>query len=126
MLDSQTALLLGQINALCADDLYTIADREELLRAYPSASMPSAEETDGMIAYLKENRYIDVRYADKARGVYCLRPLPAGRSYAASVLKERAAAGKTVKKMLLAAFAGGFAGALLGAGMVAAIIAFIG
>lgn len=126
MLDSRTALLLRKINSLCADDNYKITDKEELLGVFPPALAPSAEGLDDMLSYLKENSYIDIRYADRLRGVYCLHPLPAGRFYAEKESEERAEAAENFRKMMLAALIGSFTGALLGAGMVAALTALIG
>ncbi len=125
MLDSRTALLLRHINALCADDNYKIVEKTELLGAFPAALAPSAAGLDGMLEYLKENGYVDVRYADRQRGVYCLLPLPAGRLYAEQALLRRAESAAQFRKILLASLGGSFAGALLGAGMAAALIAFI-
>ena len=78
-----------------------------------------------MLQYLKEHEYIDVRYADKERGVYCLYPLPAGRLYAESVTNEQAKEARELKRILLATFLSAFVGATLGAGMVALFFALL-
>ncbi len=125
MLDSRTALLLQRINSLCADENYKIVDKDELSGAFPASLVPTAAGLDGMLEYLKENAYVDVRYADRQRGVYCLLPLPAGRLYSEKEQEKRAEATGNFRKLLLASLVGSFAGALLGAGMAAVFIASI-
>ncbi|MBR7099636.1 MAG: hypothetical protein IKC91_00570 [Clostridia bacterium] len=125
MLDRRTALLLQKINLLCVDGSYKILEKDELLSAFP-AYLPQGEEgLAAMLQYLKEHEYIDVRYADKERGVYCLYPLPAGRLYAESVTNEQAKEARELKRILLAAFLSAFVGSTLGAGMVALFFALL-
>ena len=125
MLDRRTAVLLQKINLLCVDGNYKILEKEELLSAFPSYLPQGEEGLDGMLKYLQEHEYIDVRYADKERGVYCLYPLPAGRLYAEKVSQKKAETANGIKKILLVTFFGAFAGATFGAGMVALFFAFI-
>lgn len=130
MLDARTALLLEKINSLCAENTYKIADREELLGAFSPALAPSSEGLDEMLSCLQENGYIDIRYADKSRGVYCLQSLPAGKVYSENAAASRAEAAEKFRKTLVASFfasfVAAFAGASLGAGMVAVLTALIG
>lgn len=126
MLDKRTAFLLQKINLLCADGGYKILEKEELLSAFPAYLSQSEEGLDGMISYLKEHEYVDVKYADGNKGVYCLTPMPAGRLYAEKNFEKRAETARNFNKVLLATFLAAFAGASLGAGMVALLSAFIG
>lgn len=126
MLDRRTAFLLRRINELCADGNYKVVEKEDLLSAFPAYEQKGEEGLDGMLSYLKEHEYVDIRYADKERGIYCLYPLPPGRLYAEKMNEKREEAEKNIKKELLVTFFGAFAGALLGAGMVALFAAFLG
>lgn len=124
MLDERTAFLLRRINELCSDGNYKVLEREDLLSAFPDY-LREEEGLDGMLSYLKEHEYVDIRYADGERGIYCLYPLPPGRLYAEKVNEKRAEREKNFKKNLLVTFLGAFAGALLGAGTVALFAALL-
>ncbi|MBQ9081692.1 MAG: hypothetical protein IJY26_03555 [Clostridia bacterium] len=126
MLDKRTAFLLQKINVLCADGNYKILEKDELLSAFPDHLAQSEEGLDGMLAYLQEHEYVDIKYADKERGVYCLYPLPAGRLYHEKTSERRAEAVSSFKKFLFTAFFAAFLGAFFGAGIVAVLTAIMG
>lgn len=125
LLDGRTAFLLQRINELCADGNYKVVEKEDLISAFPDSHMQGEEGLDGMLTYLQEHEYVDIKYADRERGVYCLYPLPPGRLYAEKIYEKRREEGKNFKKVWLATFFGAFAGALLGTGMVALLAVFL-
>lgn len=83
MLDKQTEGLLFQVNALCKGGGYQIVEERELL---PKAS-GSKEELDKLLIYLKERKYLDIKYSDD--GMYCLCMLPEGRLYFENMVREK-------------------------------------
>ena len=150
MLDKRTAALLQTINRSCGEGKYRIFTNEDFLsevRARPlskpcgkeganasnasnasngtnganaSNASNGATEIAAMVEYLSENGYIEVKYADS--GMFCVRPLPLGRSYCKRE-KERLAEGKIWLKYLMAtAFFGGLVGGLSGALIVLAAL----
>lgn len=124
MLDKRTAAVLSAINSLCGEGKYEIVEREELLRA---ASLPEGEEkVEEMLSYLAENGYIDVKYTDRERGLYCLYPLPAGRAYAEKVTAKRLEKKRTDSRAFLFTALAAFVGSVLGAGMVAFLLVALG
>ena len=126
MLDKRTECLLQRINSLCADGNYKVLDKDDLLTAFPPYLAQSKEGLNSILSYLREHEYVSVKYADAERGIYCLYPLPAGRLYSERLSERKAEAALNFKKVLFATFFGAFAGALLGAGMVAVISAIFG
>lgn len=124
-MDKRTALLLQTINSLCEDGRYKVVEKQDLLAAFPTAFMQGEEGLDGMISYLKEHEYIDVRYADKGRGVYCLYPLPAGRLYAERLAAKRAERNENFKRIFLASFLASLSATLFALGMGAVIYLLI-
>jgi hypothetical protein len=123
MLDGRTAVLLQKINEWCEDGKYKVLERADFLAAFPVYQ--EEEGVDGMLSYLAEHEYIDIRYSDQERGIYCLYPLPAGRSYAERLQDEQQNERSTLRKNLLVSFLGGLAGALIGSGTVAAIALWV-
>lgn len=126
MLDRRTAILLQKINELCADGKYKVLDKDDLLSAFPAYLSQGEDGLDGMISYLGEHEYVDIKYVDREKGVYCLYPLPAGRLYAERTQDKREEKKQSFRKSLLVSFFGALAGAALGSGMVAAIASFLG
>lgn len=111
MLDRRTSLLLGKINALCEEGSYKIVEESELLSCFPTKLKADAEGLRQMLRFLRENRYIDIRYAED--GVYCLCPLPEGRRYFEGETQTEGGFFRRRAFMLFTA-AGAFFGALLG------------
>jgi hypothetical protein len=124
MLDGRTAVLLQKINEWCADGKYKVLEREDFLSAFP-AYLQEEEGVDGMLSYLAEHEYIDIRYSDRERGVYCLYPLPAGRLYAERIRDDLQTERSALRKNLLVSFLGGLAGALIGSGVVAVVALWV-
>lgn len=122
MPDEQTKFLLQRITELCADGNYKVVEREDLLSALPSGMQEG--DLDGMLSALQAQEYVDIKYADRARGVYCLFPLPSGRNYAERLREKRFEEEEKTRRSLLVSFFGAFAGGALGAGMVALICLF--
>lgn len=118
MLDGRGTILLNRINELCRDGNYKVVERADLLSAFPSVLAQGAEGLDGIIGYLAEHEYIDVKYADRENGVYCLYPLPAGRLYIEKSQTENDEKKKNLLRFFLSALLGGFVGAAFGSGMV--------
>ena len=113
MLEKLTHLLLKEISEICGDGGYKIVETEELLACFKDEPVPR-KALDGMLTYLRENGYIDVRYAEG--DLYCLTLLPLGRVYAE---RERAVRTENKRKYFcvflmtaLGALLGGFLGAL--------------
>lgn len=113
MLDKRTGALLFRINALCKEGGYKIVEEKELLSCFPQSE--DGESLAHTLSYLKERGYIDIRYAED--GVYCLTPLPDGRLYFETALRERSDDLRRKRSAffltLLGAFLGSLAGALL-------------
>lgn len=118
MPDRRTAILLQRINDLCAEGKYEVIERAELL-------FPGEEDKvlDNMLDYLKKNEYVDVQYADPERGVYCLYPLPSGRSYAEKMESSRLEKRRNVRQTIWITVLSSAAGAALGAGAIALLSA---
>lgn len=117
MLDKRTAALLQTINLSCGEGRYRIFTEEDFLSQMPNFSDKGAgkeqSEIAARVAYLSENGYIEVKYA--ANGMFCVRPLPLGKSYCERE-KERLAEGKIwLKYFMSTAFFGGLIGGLSGA-----------
>ena len=113
-MDKRTHLLLDTVSALCADGSFKIIEEDELLACFPPKLPVDRTGLGEMLGYLRENGYIDMRYAEE--GVYCLTVLPAGRIYAE---RERAARTEHKRRLFgnflmtaLGALLGGFLGAL--------------
>ncbi len=119
MLDGRTAILLNRINELCRDGNYKVIERGELLSAFPAYLSQGAEGLDGLLSYLAEHEYIDVKYADREGGVYCLYPLPAGRLFVEKQEAQAREKEKNLVRFFLSALAGGLLGGAFGSGMVA-------
>ncbi len=113
MLDEASAQLLSALSALIVGGGYKIVEEGELAPRLPL----TGEELTRSLALLEEKRLIDVRYAEG--GAFCLRLLPAGRSYAERVERERLDAKKRNRESLLYAALGAFlGGALSGAAVL--------
>lgn len=115
MLDRETSLLLEKIVSSCAGGGYKIIDETDL-----GSCALSGGDVRGMLDFLQDNRYVDVRYAEE--GVYCVRPLPEGKMYFERVRKEREENRRRRRDTALFSALGAFIGGLLGA-LVATLIA---
>lgn len=115
MLDKRTTALLDKINELCSEGSYKIVETEELLSCFPPKAKMDAEGLGHCLDYLSDRNYIDVKYADD--GVYCLCPLPEGRTYFENARQARSDLLRrrrdTLVTTFFGAFFGGFAGALV-------------
>lgn len=108
MLDENSAALLAAINNACPDGGFVILEESELKRA-----LKEGEDVSRGVAYLEEKKLIELRYAED--GTYCVRTMPAGRSYAERTAYERRERVRTRRETLFFAFLGSFAGGLLAA-----------
>lgn len=115
MLDGRGEILLNRINELCRDGHYKVVERADLLSAFPFTLGQGTEGLDGLLDHLVDRGYIDVRYADRESGVYCLHPLPSGRMYVEGMRAEEREKKKKFLFFCLAAWLGG----AFGSGMVA-------
>ncbi len=121
MLDKRTHLLLSRIALLCADGGYRIVEENELLSCFPQRLKTDGEGLSHMLRFLRENGYIDVKYAED--GVYCLTPLPEGRMYDESMRRERSEGLRRRLYLLAFTLLGAFAGAFAGAGLAISLLA---
>lgn len=115
MLDKRSSILLEKINELCEDGGYKIFDEEDLLSCFPEKYKTDADALAQTVRYLREHKYIDVKYAEG--GMYCLCPLPEGRMYFENVKDARGKSFRlrrdTVLLTVLGAFLGAFTGSIL-------------
>lgn len=111
MLDERSTAVLAAINGACTGGGFKIIDEEELARTLPAGG----EDVGKTISFLAENRYIELRYAEA--GTYCVRPMPAGRTFLERAEREKRERERSRKDVLLysalGAFLGGFAAAVL-------------
>ena len=111
MLDERSAALLAAINGACTGGGFKIIEQEELSRMIPEGT----EDVEKTLAYLEEKRLIELRYAEA--GTYCVRPMPAGRTFAERAEREKREKEKSRSDVLryaaLGAFFGGFAATVL-------------
>ena len=111
MLDERSAAVLAAINGACTGGGFKIMEEEELARSLPEGG----EDVEKTLSYLAENRFIELEYAEA--GTYCVRPMPAGRAFAAQSAFEQREREKSRLEVLkfsaLGAFLGGFAAMLL-------------
>ena len=117
MLDRRTDKLLKKLNLLCNSGGFCILESEELLF--------DGEDDDsikGMLGYLEDRKYLDMRYAEE--GEYCIRLLPEGRLYSECEHRERETEKKRQKTLACCSALGAFFGALIGGGIVILIALF--
>ena len=107
MLDRETSLLLEKIVASCREGGYKIIDEAELCTCVPEGRLRE------LLDFLQDNRYIDVRYAEE--GVYCVRPLPEGKTYFERARREQEELRRRRRDSALYSVFGAFLGAFLGA-----------
>ncbi|HIU59662.1 MAG TPA: hypothetical protein IAC57_06125, partial [Candidatus Scatosoma pullistercoris] len=72
----------------------------------------TSESLAQMLGYLSENGYINIKYSGS--GMYCVCPLPLGRSYCEREAEKKDECAVQVRYFVGAAFFGAFAGAVLG------------
>ena len=115
MLDERTGTLLAGLNECCGEGSYQIVEERELLGLFPRSKGVDVQDIRAMLEYLKDERFVEVRYAEE--GVYCVRPLPEGRRYFEEVRRERRESRERKRNALLlslvGALVGGFSGSLL-------------
>jgi hypothetical protein len=115
MLDKRTTVLLDKINELCAEGSYKIVETEELLHCFPQKAKVDAEGLRHSLNYLRDHKYIDIKYAEN--GVYCLCPLPEGRMYFENAREAKTDVFRrrrdTVALSVIGAFFGGFLGSMI-------------
>lgn len=117
MLDANTSALLEKINTICGEGGFRVVEEEDLLSALPA---PSAEGLRRALRDLREQNYIDLKYAED--GVYCLCPLPEGRRYADTVRERRNERACRRRETAIFSFLGGFCGSALSALAAVAIL----
>ena len=103
MLDEKSTAMLSAINELCPGGGFKIVEEQELARAFPDGG-----DVARTLAYLEEKRLIELRYADE--GTYCVRTMPAGRSYAERSLREKEEQEKSRREGFFVSFFGAFLG----------------
>lgn len=108
MLDAGSAAVLAAVNEACRGGEFVILEEAELSRA-----LPYGEDVGKILSYLEEKRLIEVRYAEG--GTYCVRTMPAGRSYTEYSAREQSERTKSKRGLFLWAFSGSLAGGVLGA-----------
>ncbi len=118
MLDKRTERLLKKLNFLCKSGGYCILEGDELL-----FEGEDDDSVKGMLGYLQDRGYLDMRYAEE--GEYCLRLLPEGRLYSERENRERSGEKKRLKTLACCSALGAFFGALLGGGIVILISLFV-
>ncbi|MDE6273669.1 MAG: hypothetical protein K2L87_01310 [Clostridiales bacterium] len=112
MMDKRTTYLLNKINELCSEGSYKIVEQDELLGCFPQKLKMDGDGLGQCLGYLKEHRLIDVKYAEE--GVYCLCPLPEGRTYFESVKEQKSDAFRRRRDIVLMTALGAFFGAFIG------------
>lgn len=112
MLDKRTSVLLNGINELCTEGSFKIVEEQELVSLFPKKYAMDGDGVRRMLVYLKDNRYIELKYADE--GVYCLCPLPEGRLYFERAREQRSDTFRRRRDIVLMTAIGAFAGAFLG------------
>lgn len=112
MLDKRTAALLNTVNAQCSSGGYKIFSEEDFLSCFEPEWGVTGENLLHMLDHLSENGYINVKYA--AGGMYCVMPLPLGRSYSEREAEKKSEDLKSLKYFAYAAFFGGLIGGGIG------------
>lgn len=112
MLDRRTTLVLNKINQLCSGGSFEVVEQEELLSCFPETCKTDAEGLRHILSYLEENGYIDMQYAEE--GLFCVCPLPAGRTYFENVRQARSDSFRRRRELFLLSATGAFIGALVG------------
>ena len=115
MLDESTRALLSAVNTCCGEGGCKIIDDKELLRFLPTAD---TSDISSGICFLAEKKLIELNYAEE--GTYCIRTLPAGRSYLEREERELLTRLHARRETFFASLLGAFLG-----GAVAAVIAFL-
>lgn len=87
MLDRRTSALLQTINDFCASGTYKVFSSEDFLASFPEKWGVTSESLTQMLGYLSENGYINIKYSGS--GMYCICPLPLGRSYCEREAEKR-------------------------------------
>ncbi len=114
MLDERASALLEEIDRLCGEGGFKIAEEEELLSSF--SGTVQREELKRLLCDLEERKYIEIKYAEG--GVYCLRPLPEGRLYFQTLKEQRREGMRRRTDVLMLSMLGGFLGSLFGALLV--------
>ncbi len=109
MLDERTQALLAGIADLCKGDGFHIIEERELKNLAPFEE----GEIGRIISRLAEKEFIELRYAEE--GTYCVRALPAGKSYTERARQEASERSRTRREVLFFAAAGAFLGSTLSA-----------
>lgn len=114
MLDKRTELVLFAITKKCEEGSYKVLDSADLINQLPKQYKMDNEGLRDIINFLCEREYIKCKYSDNS--VYCVAPLPKGRLYGESRVKEK----RTRKSVfastilsLIAAMIGGAMGSFL-------------
>ncbi len=113
MLDEGARALLAAVCGLCKQEGFQIVEEGDLQR-----SGIAAEAVRPTMALLEEKKLIELRYAEG--GIYCVRPLPAGKGYLAREACERKEREKLKRGVFLFAALGALAG-----GIGASLFAFV-
>ena len=122
-MDKRTTYLLNKINELCSEGSYKIVESDELLSCFPEKLKMDGDGLGQCLTYLKEHRLIDVKYAEE--GVFCLCPLPEGRTYFESVKEKKSDAFRRRRDIVLMTALGAFVGAFVGSICVWLLITYL-
>jgi len=118
MLEKGTAKLLSIITGVCGDGSYKIIEIADIIREMQPRFRPNPEELAGMMRNLADSEMIDIKYSDET--VYCVAVLPKGRVSNEDDRIKRSArmpliGSKSLIILILACFASGLLGAIVGA-----------
>lgn len=114
MLDEKSEEILSAVNDLCGGGGFKIVDEEDLRRALPAGE----GDVGRILSFLEEKQLIELRYAEE--GTYCVRTMPAGRSYAERSRLELCERERSRRDVLFYAALGAFLGSF-----VAALLSFL-
>ena len=107
MLDEKSEAILSAVNDLCGGGGFKIVDEEDLRRALSNGE----GDVGKILSFLEEKKLIELRYAEE--GTYCVRTMPAGRSYAERSRMEISEREKRRRDVLLYAALGSFLGSFV-------------
>ena len=123
MLDRRTSALLRVINEACVSSGYKIFSVEDFLSAFPEDLGVNEEAVCHMIEYLREDGYIRVKYS--GGGMYCICPLPLGRSYAEEEVRRVCGERDRLNRLTVFSFFAALLGGVLGGGLVSLLGIFL-
>ncbi len=113
MLDKKTAAVLDMLVQLVGES-YKVVNKAQLLAELPPRLGVDEQNMAGILAFLKENDYIDIKYQDKNE--ICLSATVKATSYSENeknVVERASISAKQVTLLIVGVFLAAFAGALV-------------